>query len=192
MGCNGMTRELITAESLEWNRVEHQRKTSPKMWPYGVSGYRWAKQIAVFASKIGAEDILDYGAGKATLCSALPNVRNYDPVTFPGEPSPADLVVCTDVLPFVEPSVFENVLDHITSLAIKGIFFIVPTHPPYKAHPHMVTRQPHEWAAILKQRWPHGQYQILDEGTKRLRFTARAGIAIPDRPDPARTSPYDL
>jgi len=93
---------------------------------YGFSSGRWVNAVLCAKEMDHCEDILDYGCGQGRLKAAIGDcVREYDPA-IPGkdsEPSPADLVVCTDVLEHIEPDCIDNVLLHIRSKTKKRLFF---------------------------------------------------------------------
>jgi 2-polyprenyl-3-methyl-5-hydroxy-6-metoxy-1,4-benzoquinol methylase len=103
---------------------------------YGTTGQRYAKPIMNVVKVLGAETILDYGAGKGTLKRALigHNVFEYDPTVpkLSDLPKPADLLVCTDVLEHVEPNYLKNVLNHMRSLSLMGVFITISTNPSLK------------------------------------------------------------
>ena len=73
---------------------------------YGVASLAFAPIVAQLIRDNGWRSVSDYGAGKKRLQQGLPEVEYfpYDPV-FPeyGEPKPADLVCCIDVLEHIEP-----------------------------------------------------------------------------------------
>lgn len=176
---------LISPERLEIERKKHNRKGPQgphQLEGYGVSGWRWASDVRRYADRMGVKTILDYGAGKGTLSERLANVSNYDPITFPGDPEPADMVVCTDVLEFVEDH--HDVLSHIQSLARKVVYIAVPKHPNDKASPDLLIREPMWWERLLAVYWPNYEADIVSatrygvmewrEGdTPRLRFVGR-------------------
>lgn len=166
---------LISPEHLEYQREEHRRSPRPDAeLDFGISGHKWKGRVLAMATSLQAETILDYGAGKGRLASSLPahRVTNYDPVTFPELPGPHDMVVCTDVLPFVEPSLQKNVLDHIASLATKGAFIVVPDHGD-KYVPNRKSLA--EWEAILAPYWSSATVRVLSpfRGTKRMLMWCR-------------------
>lgn len=90
--------------------------------PWGNKGFRHMGDAIAFAD---GGSILDYGSGKGTLREAIlaqlpdADVRNYDPgiPEDAADPSPADLVICTDVLEHIEPDHLDAVLAHIFALA---------------------------------------------------------------------------
>jgi 2-polyprenyl-3-methyl-5-hydroxy-6-metoxy-1,4-benzoquinol methylase len=181
---------LISPEMLERQRKSHAR-TKPvgiHRNPYGVHGGRWANTIALLAYNVAAAfdkpllsvSVLDYGCGKGTLSAALKNdltVANYDPVTFPAMPLDAfDIVVCTDVLLFVERDKMRNVLQHIKSLAAHAVFIGIPDYPETRATPlakfaGLNRYPPAVWIQRLKTYWPQCTYEIINNRTPYLIFT---------------------
>ena len=139
---------MITPEYRALNAELHRTK-----FTYGSSGHLWARDVETFASEIGAKRILDYGCGKATLSKALADfdVRNYDPCIpeYATPPSPAELVVCTDVLEHIEPDKLDAVLNDIIRLSSKGAFLVAATRPAKKILPdgrnaHLIIES-HDW-----------------------------------------------
>lgn len=105
---------------------------------YGVSGSNYADQIRQMAERLQTRSLLDYGCGKCTLQKALPfPIQNYDPFIpeHAKRPTPADLVVCTDVMEHVEEQFVDGVLEDIASLAKQAVFFQIATGPAKKTLP---------------------------------------------------------
>lgn len=122
---------LITPEYARLNAQLHQDRAD-----YGTSGQRWAPVVEELAQKVGAGTILDYGCGKQTLAAALPHrtVLGYDPAVaaLSAPASPADVVVCTDVLEHVEPDCVEAVLDDLCRVTDSAALITVATRPAVK------------------------------------------------------------
>ena len=144
---------LISAEYRELNRQLHNERPD-----YGISGQKWAPIVAELMREYSCTSVLDYGCGKRTLEQALGiKVQNYDPCIegLDGKPSPADLVVCTDVLEHIEPECVDEVLDDIKRCTRKLAFLTVATGPAKKHLPdgrnaHILVR-PYTW--WLPQFW---------------------------------------
>jgi hypothetical protein len=107
---------------------------------YGHTGRQFIPTIyhaiAQLHKRLGSVSVLDYGSASGETMKAVaehlfmpPNVesRCYDPFVeeFSAEPSPSDLVICTDVLEHVEPECTGAVLDHIQSLTKRLAFFSI-------------------------------------------------------------------
>lgn len=156
-----MDREwLISDFMLDQNQQLHARPAG-----YGGSGYKHVASVRMWAQQLGAESILDYGCGEGTLRQALIDSQcpcslfEYDPAIKGKDvvpDVPVDLVVCTDVLEHVEPERLDNVLKHISFLAVKGIFFVIATRLANKELPcgkntHLIVQQPEWWKARVNQ-----------------------------------------
>ena len=143
-----MSRPLITAEYARLNAALHESNPN-----YGASSGRWAEVVRELSAQFASRDVLDYGCGKRRLQQALPefSLRHYDP-GIPGldaAPSPADIVVCTDVLEHVEPELIDHVLDDLARLTLRVGFFTVATRPAVKVladgrNAHLI-QQPMAW-----------------------------------------------
>lgn len=147
---------IVTPEHAARQAAHHIR--NPR---YGIHGYRWAGRLAAMLTP---EDrsLLDFGCGKGTLADALRrdrafkaiDIREYDP-GIPGKdvaPVAADIVVCTDVLPFVEPALLRDVIARIEELATRALFVAIPYHPPEKlaaASDAYASLPPEEWLAMF-------------------------------------------
>jgi hypothetical protein len=108
-------------------------------------------------SRYSLTTLSDYGAGKKNLLRGLndlgvhPNAYfPYDPV-FPeyGDPKPAELVCCIDVLEHIEPKQLDNVLSELASITTNFGFFSIHTGPAVKILPdgrnaHLI-QQPSSW-----------------------------------------------
>ncbi len=149
----------ITPEYRELNRQLHAERAD---YGAGMGTAQWYQTIAGMAQAIKARSILDYGCGKGAMGRALAHliVQNYDPAIegLDSEPVPADLVVSLDVLEHIEPDCLDSVLDHIQSLAIKGVFLTVATRPAKKTladgrNAHLIQNSFEWWLPKLMQRW---------------------------------------
>lgn len=137
---------------------------------YGISGYKWARDVYRIAREIEARNVLDYGAGQGTLFRAvrehngqvpLPfECHEYDPA-IPGKderPGPADLVVCGDVLEHIEPECLYAVLSDLRDLAKRAVFLVVATRPAVKIladgrNAHLIVEPAGWWLPKIMDRW---------------------------------------
>ena len=150
---------LISPGYLEQNRLLHKRPT------YGAGGDQYMDLIEKLVIRNGPIlSALDYGAGKGRFKARFERrfpfipVQNYDPVTFPDEPLPADLLVCTDVLEHIEPECLENVLEHMRLLMLKLGFLVIATRPAQKTLPdgrnaHLIQESEDWWRERIESRW---------------------------------------
>lgn len=106
---------------------------------YGTKGRKWARFVDSVATHHHWPTILDYGCGQGSLARELrrigwQHVAEYDPAVDQkdGPPSPADLVVCTDVLEHVEPDLVQNVVADLARLALRGLFVVISLVPTAK------------------------------------------------------------
>jgi hypothetical protein len=161
-----MATEFLITEGYRALNVElHERVAY-----YGTFGDQWADRVAALAQDVGATTVLDYGCGKGALKAALPDldVREYDPA-IPGKdalPSPADLVVCTDVLEHVEIECMNSVLSHIVCLAERAVLVCVSTRIGSKkladGRPaHITVRSRDWWQAKLGEFGPFDEVPAL-------------------------------
>ncbi len=107
---------------------------------YGVASISYAPLIKQVLEASAAKSLSDYGAGKQNLRKALHRLgktdfdyRPYDPA-FPqyGQPQPADLVCCIDVLEHIEPEFLDAVLLELRSIAQRLGFLSIATGPANK------------------------------------------------------------
>jgi hypothetical protein len=85
----------------------------------------------------------------------------YDPAieSFSQLPSPADLVICWDVLEHVEPNCLDSVLAHIKSLAIKSVYLVIATRAdsskllPDGRNPHLIVKPAQWWIDTALNYW---------------------------------------
>lgn len=123
--------ELISDEYRALNARAHEDNNG-----YGVSGHRHHKVVLALLERFGCASMLDYGCGQASLGKMIKRlspvaVANYDPAVpeYNKHPEPADLVVCTDVMEHVEPLYLTRVLEDLTRLTNKAIFFEIACRP---------------------------------------------------------------
>lgn len=150
--------------------LEEQRKLHADPRGYGTKGRKWADQVADLARRNGAcASILDYGAGQGSLGRELRGrgfaVADYDPAVeaMAAPPSPADLVVCTDVLEHVEPEKVDAVVEHLAELTRVAAFVVISIVPTAKTlsdgrQAHISLHPPGWWAARLSRR-----FRIVEE-----------------------------
>ncbi len=95
---------------------------------YGREGKKHTDVILKLSQALDTHSILDYGCGKGTLSASLPfPIWEYDPA-IPGKdgvPRAADIVVCINVLEFVEAEMLENVLGDICRCTNRIAFIIL-------------------------------------------------------------------
>jgi hypothetical protein len=132
---------------------------------YGVASLGFAPIVASLVRDLGVTTLCDYGAGKQNLKKGLKTAgvelgyAPYDPA-FPeyGDPQPADLVCCIDVLEHIEPDYLDNVLDELARLTVKFGFFTIHTGPAMKVlsdgrNAHLIQEPASWWLPRLRARF---------------------------------------
>jgi hypothetical protein len=119
----------------------------------------------------------DYGAGKQNLLRGLNELGvtgfdyfPYDPA-FPdyGEPRPADLVCCIDVLEHIEPAFLDTVFADLRAITVKRGFFSVNCGPAMKFLPdgrnaHLIQEPASWWLPRLRQHFEISQLEEMSSG----------------------------
>lgn len=104
------------------------------------------------------------------------SVTNYDPAVdeFNIAPEPAELVVCTDVIPLVGIDYLEPVLDDIDRCTVRALFIVIPMYGPDRAanyHSDLIIWPEEDWRALMLKRWQGGRFCRSRVGGTRLQFT---------------------
>jgi 2-polyprenyl-3-methyl-5-hydroxy-6-metoxy-1,4-benzoquinol methylase len=125
---------LITEEYRKQNEQLHD---NPE---YGArNAGRWVKPVTDLCREYESFDVLDYGCGKGNLSRSLTKypVKNYDPAMpeFATPPTPAEIVVCTDVMEHVEPECLAEVIDHLYKLTGRVLLVNIALRPARKTLP---------------------------------------------------------
>ena len=84
----------------------------------------------------------------------------YDPGVpeYAGDPVPAEMVVCIDVLEHIEPDCLDAVMDHLEELTQKVLFATVHTGPAGKTLPdgrnaHLIQKSYEFWLPMFTERF---------------------------------------
>jgi hypothetical protein len=153
-----------------------------KVKGWGSDGAKHAEAVDAYAAEIEAETVLDYGCGEQKLAQALKGrrrVMGYDP-GIPGrdgQPKPADLVACTDVLEHVEPDKLDAVLHHLFRIAGRAAYVVISTRPartllPDGRNAHLLVKPASWWIERLASAgWSVVRQE--DRGGKELRLWLR-------------------
>ena len=129
-----MTRSTISEEYLKLQQELHKNPN------YGVASLQFAPLVAQLFTEGNFQSLSDYGAGKKRLLEGLKangvapkDYHPFDPA-FPeyGEPKPADLVCCIDVLEHIEPTKLDSVLEELAHITVGLGFFSVHMGPAGK------------------------------------------------------------
>ena len=164
-------RQTISAEYLAQQQELHRNPT------YGLASLGFAPIVKELMARYAIRSLSDYGAGKQNLLRGLHELGvtgfdyfPYDPA-FPayGEPKPADLVCCIDVLEHIEPSFLDPVLDELRAITVKRGFFSVHCNPAMKLLPdgrnaHLIQEPPSWWMPQLERRFEIKQLETVANG----------------------------
>jgi hypothetical protein len=144
---------------------------------YGVASLGFASIVKSFMEATGVRSLSDYGAGKQNLLRGLRELGKsdftyypYDPV-FPeyGDPRPADLVCCIDVLEHIELPFLDQVLSDLQRITSRHGFFSVHTGPAVKQLPdgrnaHLIQQPTSWWLPKLCQHFEISHLQKVQGG----------------------------
>lgn len=134
--------------------------------------------MADIIHRTGAEEILDYGAGKGRLAQALEeyltwdvDCYQYDPARegIDEPPDPCSLVACIDVLEHIEPDRLEVVLDDLQRVTPCVGLFTVHTGPAVKTlsdgrNAHLIQEGIDYWLPRFWKRFMIKTYQDTGNG----------------------------
>jgi hypothetical protein len=153
--------ELISDDYRAQQRALHENPD------YGVASLHYAPLVAKVMASMDAGELLDYGAGKGRLGTALAEqlkrpltVHHYDPAIpeWAAVPAPCRFVACIDVLEHIEPERLGNVLDDLQRVTAGIGVFTVHTGPAVKVladgrNAHLIQRPVEWWLPQLKARF---------------------------------------
>lgn len=128
---------------------------------YGAACMKFAPTINRLVREHCPETILDYGAGKRLLRTAIllgPKLTEYDPgIPEISEPPTGvfDMVCCIDVLEHIEPECLESVIADIADRTGKFAFLTIHTGPAGKflsdgRNAHLIQRPMSWWQGRLE------------------------------------------
>lgn len=155
---------------------------------YGVAAGHMAPVVKSLMQRIGAKSLSDYGAGKCALRRGLEEngvtdftYYPYDPA-FPeyGEPKPADLVCCIDVLEHIEMEFLPAVLQDLKRITRNVGFFSVHDGPATKMLPdgrnaHLIQQPDSWWLPKFWELFQINQFQRRVDGFWVIAEPRRAG-----------------
>jgi 2-polyprenyl-3-methyl-5-hydroxy-6-metoxy-1,4-benzoquinol methylase len=151
--------QLITEEYKRLNQELHATRLD-----YGCKSSRHATAVINLVQRVEGSTVLDYGCGKGDLVKYLNNHTAYSVTGYdPGHPrysetqvAPVDVVVCTDVLEHIEPTLVDNVLRDLDINSRKAMYLHVATRYdkskllPDGTNPHKVVEQTSWWLCKFK------------------------------------------
>lgn len=161
--------------SEEYRAMQRRLHENPN---YGVASVQYAPIVAEVIEAVGAEEILDYGAGKGRLGQTLKQliarplrIHHYDPAIpqWSAPPAPCRFVACIDVLEHIEPELLDNVLDDLRRVTLGVGVFTVHTGPAVKMladgrNAHLIQKPASWWLPKLMERFELVAFQRMPQG----------------------------
>jgi hypothetical protein len=144
---------------------------------YGAASKKFADIVHALIDAEAPETMLDYGAGKCALRTALGDmpvaIHEYDPCVRRISKHPKgvfDMVCCIDVLEHIEPELLGDVLKDIRAMTGKLAFFTVHTGPAGKflsdgRNAHLIQQPMKWWKARLKSHFRQVEADMNNETT---------------------------
>lgn len=150
--------------SEDYRKLQQQLHQNPD---YGVASVHYAPLVAEVLDAVGANELLDYGAGKGRLGMTLKQhiqrpltIHHYDPAIpeWSSPAKPCGFVACIDVLEHIEPDLLDNVLDDLARVTAGVGVFTVHTGPAVKLLPdgrnaHLIQKPPSWWLPKFMDRF---------------------------------------
>ena len=163
---------LITEE---YRAMQQQLHQNPG---YGVASVHYAPLVAQVIEGVGAQELLDYGAGKGRLGATLKQhikrpltIHHYDPAIpeWSKLPAPCGFVACVDVLEHIEPALLDNVLDDLKRVTQGVGVFTVHTGPAVKIlsdgrNAHLIQQPPAWWLPRFLTRFELVTFNRMPQG----------------------------
>jgi hypothetical protein len=155
-----MRAQTISPDYLVQQKALHENPN------YGVASLSFAPIVKQVIEHFKVRSISDYGAGKKNLLIGLRDLGTtafdyfpYDPA-FPeyGDPKPADLVCCIDVLEHIEEAFLDRVLDELRAITVSRGFYSIHCgaavkHLPDGRNAHLIQQPSSWWLPRLCQRF---------------------------------------
>jgi len=170
-----MAGKLLSDFYLEQLETLHEED---KEWGNGPAGSIFSICEFVVKHNCFRGTSLDYGSGKGMLGRIIGrnlNMTNYDPAVpeFSALPKPHDYVFCIDVLEHVEEEFLDTLLDHISYLSLKRVFFVISTTPsktilPDGRNAHINLKTNLQWMNRLGK---YFEMESAEKGFNILRYT---------------------
>jgi hypothetical protein len=163
---------LITED---YRKAQQELHENPN---YGMASAEYAPLVAELLEACGADELLDYGAGKGRLATNLPRfisrelrMHLYDPAIpqWANPPKPCRFVACIDVLEHIEPDLIDNVLDDLQRVTLATGLFTVHTGPAVKVlrdgrNAHLIQQPSLWWLPRLLSRFELIAFQRMKRG----------------------------
>ena len=143
-----------------------------------MASLHFAPLVAQVIEAVGAQELLDYGAGKGRLGVTLKQhvrrpllIHHYDPAIpeWSTPPQPCRFVACIDVLEHIEPALLDNVLDDLRrGTAGVGVFTVhtsvAEKFLPEGRNAHLIQQPPAWWLPKLLDRFELATFNRIPAG----------------------------
>lgn len=161
--------------SEDYRRMQAELHKNPN---YGVASVTYAPLVAQVLDQVGADELLDYGAGKGRLGETLRanmgrplKIHHYDPAIpqWSAPAAPCGFVACIDVLEHIEPDLLDNVLDDLQRVTAGVGVFTVHTGQAAKVlldgrNAHLIQQPPSWWLPKFMARFELVTFNRLQGG----------------------------
>lgn len=161
--------------SEDYRKMQQELHKNPG---YGVASVHYAPLVAQVLEAVGAQELLDYGAGKGRLGVTLKEqikrplaIHHYDPAIpeWSAPPQPCGFVACIDVLEHIEPALLDNVLDDLKRVTLGVGVFTVHTGPAVKfladgRNAHLIQQPPAWWLPKFLDRFELANFNRMPMG----------------------------
>jgi hypothetical protein len=168
-----MSEAILISE--DYRKMQQQLHENPD---YGVASVVYASLVAQVIEGVGAQEMLDYGAGKGRLGITLKehlksplSIRHYDPAipAWSARPEPCGFVACIDVLEHIEPALLDHVLDDLQRVTAHVGIFTVHTGAAKKVLPdgrnaHLIQEPPAWWLPKFLARFELMTFNRMQQG----------------------------
>jgi len=147
--------------SAEYRAQQQELHKNPD---YGVASLGFAPVVKTLMEQFGVKSLSDYGAGKCNLRRGLNELGKMDFEYFPydpafpeyGDPRPADIACCIDVLEHIEEPFLDAVLLDLKDITRNIGFFSIHTAPAVKhlsdgRNAHLIQKPSSWWLPKLCQ-----------------------------------------
>jgi hypothetical protein len=158
--------KLISKSYSQLNNILHKTNIT-----YGCSTKKYKTIILNLINQYNFTSMIDYGCGKQTAKTFLPeNIKYipYDPAfkELNTLPEPNEFLICTDVLEHIEPEYLDNVLKSINDKTLNICFLTISLRPAGKflsdgRNAHLIVENKEFWLNKIDKNF--NNFKIINE-----------------------------